>query len=63
MDESGQLRAVEQALVRRFAGVVAEERIAREVEAGLAELRDAPIRTFIPVLLQKRVTDRLRTAR
>jgi hypothetical protein len=62
VDEAVQLRTVEDALKRRFAGRVPEETIAREVDEGLREFSGAPVRTFIPVLLQKRVTDRLRHA-
>ena len=62
MDESAQLVAVEQALTRKFGGRIDDRRIHREVEVGMQEFRDAPIRTYIPVLLQKRVTDRLRHA-
>ena len=63
VDEAVQLRTVEDALRRRFAGQVPEETIAQEVDAGLQEFTGARVRTFIPVLLQKRVTDRLRHAR
>jgi hypothetical protein len=60
MDEAVQLSTVKAALARRFAGRVPEETIAREVDAGLQEFSGAPVRTFVPLLLQKRVTDRLR---
>jgi hypothetical protein len=60
IDEAAQLQGVEAALQRRFAGRVPDETIAREVDAGLQEFSGARVRTFIPVLLQKRVTDRLR---
>lgn len=60
VDEAVQLSTVRAALQRRFAGRVSEETIALEVDQGLAEFSDAPVRTFIPVLLQKQVTDRLR---
>ena len=60
VDEAVQLRTVEDALKRRFAGRVPDETIAREVDEGLREFTGAPVRTYIPVLLQKRVTDRLR---
>lgn len=63
VDEAVQVRTVKAALQRRFAGQVPEETISREVDQGLAEFSGAPVRTFIPVLLQKRVTDRLRRAR
>jgi hypothetical protein len=62
VDEAVQLRTVEAALRRRFAGQVPDETISREVDEGLREFTGAPVRTFIPVLLQKRVTDRLRHA-
>ena len=60
VDEAVQLRTVEDALRRRFAGRVPEELISREMRDGLQEFNGAPVRIFIPVLLQKRVTDRLR---
>ena len=63
VDEALQLRTVEDALQRRFAGQVPDETISREVDQGLQEFSSAPVRTFIPLLLQKRVTDRLRRAR
>lgn len=62
LDEKAQLRAVEEALARKFSGQIADEQIHHEVEVGISEFRDARIRTYIPVLLQKRVTDRLRHA-
>jgi hypothetical protein len=62
VDEAVQLRTVEDALKRRFAGRVPDETISREVDEGLREFNGATVRTFIPVLLQKRVTDRLRSA-
>jgi len=63
VDEAVQLQTVEAALQRRFAGQVPVETIHQEVDAGLAEFTGVPVRTFIPVLLQKRVTDRLRRQR
>jgi len=63
VDEAVQLKTVRAALQRRFAGQVSDEAISHEVDQGLAEFSGAPVRTFIPVLLQKRVTDRLRRAR
>jgi hypothetical protein len=62
VDEAHQLRTVEAALKRRFAGQVPDETISREVDEGLQAFTGAPVRTFIPVLLQKQVTDRLRRA-
>jgi hypothetical protein len=63
IDESAQLSTVKAALQRRFAGQVPDDTIAREVDEGLQEFSAATVRTFIPVLLQKRVTDRLRGLR
>ena len=60
VDETVQLRTVEAALQRKFAGRVPDETISREVHLGLEEFSAAPVRTFVPLLLQKRVTDRLR---
>jgi hypothetical protein len=60
VDEAVQLRTVKAALQRRFAGEVPDEVIASEVDQGLEEFSEATVRTFIPVLLQKRVTERLR---
>jgi hypothetical protein len=60
IDEAVQLRTVKAALQRHFAGRVSDETISREVEQGLEEFSEAPVRTFVPLLLQKRVTDRLR---
>jgi hypothetical protein len=60
VDEAVQLSTVRAALQRRFAGRVSDEVIGLEVDEGLAEFADAPVRTFIPVLLQKRITERLR---
>jgi len=60
LDEDGQLRTVKVALQQKFAGQVPEETIARELDEGLHAFDGAPVRSFIPVLLQKRVTERLR---
>lgn len=60
MDEGQQVRTVEAALQRRFHGRVSDETIAHEVDSGLQEFAGAPVRTFIPLLLQKQVTERLR---
>lgn len=59
-DEGSQLAQVERALVSKYGDRVPPEQISADVQAGLAEFADARIRTFLPVLLQKRLTDRLR---
>ena len=60
VDEAVQLSTVRAALQRRFGDRVSDEVIRLEVDQGLEEFSGASVRTFIPVLLQKRVTDRLR---
>jgi hypothetical protein len=60
IDEAVQLRTVKAALLRRFEGRVSDDTIEKEVDEGLQEFSGAPVRTFVPLLLQKRVTERLR---
>jgi hypothetical protein len=60
LDEAVQLGSLKEALQRRFAGTVPEGIIDLEVDEGLREFSGATVRTFIPVLLQTRVTERLR---
>ena len=59
-DEGSQLAQVESALVSKYGDRVPAEQISADVQAELAEFEGARIRTFLPVLLQKRLTDRLR---
>ncbi len=59
-DENVQLAQVESALVTKYGDHVPPEQISAYVQEGLAEFEHARIRTFLPVLLQKRLTDRLR---
>lgn len=59
-DEQSQLDQVERALLTKYGDRVPPEQISADVRAGLAEFADARIRTFLPVLLQKRLTDQLR---
>ena len=60
VNEAVQLSTVRAALQRRFGDRVSDDVIRLEVDQGLEEFSGASVRTFIPVLLQKRVTDRLR---
>lgn len=60
VDENQQVQTVEAALQHRFAGRLTPAAISKAVSQGLAEFSEAPVRTFVPLLLQKRVTDRLR---
>lgn len=59
-DEQAQVAAVESALVSKYGDRIPPEQISADVRAGLAEFDGARIRTFLPVLLHKRLTDRLR---
>jgi hypothetical protein len=59
-DESAQLLSVEQSLVASFADRLPREVIAAEVERIRQEFADSRVRTFIPVLVQRRVSDSLR---
>ncbi len=61
-DEKVQLAQVESALVTKYGDHIPPELISAYVREGLAEFADARIRTFLPVLLHKRMTDRLRHA-
>ena len=60
-DEHRQLESARRALVAEFAGRVP----AADVEARFAELVEefhaAPVRSFVPVLVQRRVRERLRS--
>lgn len=60
VDESTQLRVVQENLLRAFGDRVPGERIRAEVVRGMVAYRGARIRTFIPVLLQRQVADALR---
>lgn len=59
--EADRLDLVETLLVRRFGDRLPVETIRAEVRSGMTRYRDARVRTFIPVLLQREVTDRLRS--
>ncbi len=60
IDEATQMRSVEQALLRKFEGRVDRDTICAEVQRRTADLADARIRSFVPVLVQHAVTDALR---
>ncbi len=59
-DEGSQLAQVESALVSKYGDRVPAAQISADVQAELAAFDGARIRTFLPVLLQKRLSDRLR---
>ena len=58
--EDSQLHSIEDALVRAFHGRIADATIHAELEVSRAHFRDARIRTFVPVLIQRETIDRLR---
>lgn len=59
-DEHQQVEHVELDLKKQFTDVP-ERIIVAEVQAGVSAFREARIRTFVPVLVHKRVRDRLRS--
>ena len=60
-DDQAQIQRVETTLLTKFGESVPRETICAEVASAMQEFADARIRTYVPVLLQKRVTDQLRT--
>jgi hypothetical protein len=61
VDEQAQIRSVETTMIQRFAGRVSEDVVHAEVAMAASMLYgDARIRTFLPVLVERRVKDRLR---
>jgi hypothetical protein len=58
--EDSQIRSVEDSLLRKFDGRLSEEMVHAEVEATRAMFRDARIRTYVPVLIQREAVMRLR---
>jgi len=60
VDESEQLKIVEENLVRKFGQAVSEERIKAEMERAVHRFDTAKVRSFVPVLVGREVTDALR---
>ena len=59
-DEGRAMQSVEQQLLQRFGDRLDKDTICAEVQTALAALADARVRTFVPVLAQRRAADRLR---
>lgn len=59
-NEESQIRSVEDSLLRRFEGRVPRTTVQSEVAATFQSFRDARIRTYVPVLVQREATNRLR---
>ncbi|GAC1445516.1 MAG: hypothetical protein NVS3B26_24190 [Mycobacteriales bacterium] len=60
VNERQQVQTVEAALQRRFAGKVPADAISTAISQELAEFDEAPVRTFVPLLVHKQVRERLR---
>jgi hypothetical protein len=61
IDERDQIRSVEMTMLARFAGRVSDEVVHAEVELAASMLySDARVRNFLAVLVERRVTERLR---
>lgn len=60
-DDAAQLLSVEELLIASFADRLPRDVIAAELERTRQEYADSRVRTFIPVLVQRRVTDNLRS--
>lgn len=60
-DEQRQLDSARQALVAEFAGRVPADAVEQRFAELVAEFHAAPVRSFVPVLVQRRVRERLRS--
>ena len=60
-DEVRQLESVQRALVAEFAESVPAEEVEHRFAALVAEFESAPVRSFVPVLVQRRTREALRT--
>jgi hypothetical protein len=59
--EERQIQIVETELLRRYGDALGRERVCQEVERAAAELyAHARVRTYVPVLVQRKANDRLR---
>ncbi len=61
-DEARQLESARRALVAEFSGTVPAEEVEQRFTALVAEFEQAPVRSFVPVLVQRRARELLRTA-
>jgi hypothetical protein len=61
-DEARQLDSARRALVAEFAGRVPAEQVERRFSALVAEFETAPVRSFVPVLVQRRTREHLRAS-
>ena len=61
-DEKRQLDAVREDAVRELAGRLPAEAIQARFEAIVADFAQAPVRTYVPVLVRRRLRDELAKA-
>ncbi len=61
-DELRQLESARRALVAEFADSVPADEVEGRFAALVAEFEGAPVRSFVPVLVQRRTRELLRTA-
>ncbi len=61
-DELRQLDSARRALVAEFADSVPAAKVEGRFAALVAEFEGAPVRSFVPVLVQRRARELLRTA-
>lgn len=59
-NEADQLRLIEKSLFEKYDGRVATTAIHESVEGVASGLRDARIRTYVPVLVRREADERLR---
>ncbi len=60
-DEARQLESARRALVAEFAGSVPAEAVEERFSTLVAEFESAPVRSFVPVLVQRRTRELLRS--
>lgn len=59
-DEQLRLQATERELVREFGAALGEDRVRADVQAVAHHYDDAPVRTFLAVLVEREARARLR---
>lgn len=60
--ETGDFGAIEQRLIATFCPPLQIESVRRCLVESLARFQDAPVQTYVPVLVERQANDRLRIA-
>jgi hypothetical protein len=60
--ESGEFQMLEERLIAKFSPPLRPEEVQRCLVETVAAFEDAPVRTYLSVLIERSATDRLRTA-